>query len=239
MNADKSQFRMFVRFTGETKTYKSELEQFMNEPWVEQFIMVHHTGDSEDPHDHLHFMVIAYRSYDTITNYMKKIQSLKKLKKQYRTERMGDTDEDYANVGSYLFNTKNGNVATYVMSKGISEDIIVAWKHQANEITKAFTDKEMSRKREMKLNAKTSKKILSQIIEECRPAPQTLQIGPILEERIITMIVAKYNENLMKAPPRSSMTSMVLTCLSRWGYTQKVVEYYMKDFQSRDYNNAY
>lgn len=232
-------FRMFVRFTGNPNTYRREFEEFMNQTWVEEFIMVHHTGDEEEPHDHLHFMIIAKRGYDTITNNLKKIQEMKKLKKQYRTQQMGDAPEDYANVGSYLFNTKNGNVSTIVMTKGINEHQIKLWQSQAQEITKAFNDRELSRKREQKLNAKTCKKILSQIIEEGRPTSEDemrrFTMGGA-EQRIIEKIVKAYNDNLMKAPSRSSMTSMVLTVLSRWGYTHDVVKYYMKDFRSNEYN---
>lgn len=199
---------------------KSELPVlFVQNEFVTRAIAVSH--QSEETELHYHVLFSSDRKEDTIRNWFKsKIENYVKTKMSLKN--VTDTPEDWDTQAQYLFHTKHDNIARLVCQKNITEDYITLIKERAKAVTDDFEERRQERVKDGKKEMAISKKIMLQIIEECRPAPDT---SPQAED-IIREFVQRYNQNRLRMPSKGMMETLVLTVLARWGQVAAVVTHY-------------
>jgi len=96
------------------------------------YILVHHVTETENPHYHAY--VRSSVSQGNLSNYLKKEFGVSKSDYSCKT----CAPDRKLEFWSYLFNTKKGNVPTYVHSSGVPMLQINSARENANTIAKEF-----------------------------------------------------------------------------------------------------
>lgn len=212
-----------VRVTNRNRSPAVEevCKDFCKSQMVKQSLMVSH--DREGSELHYHILMICDRKEDTIRNYFKtKITAY--YKGQVALKQINDTQEDWIRSMAYLFHTKKGNESKEIMNKAIKETELYEAKSRAGNISDDF-EKRQKERNDKKL---TPKKIMLQIIEECRPGPG----DPLpLKHIVLQKYIEAYNKEDLKLPTRGSMEQIIITTYSRWGYVAEVVRWYENNLQ--------
>lgn len=186
------------------------------------FIFVLHTHTQYGARAHIHGVYQTILGKDTIRN---KIQSLTGLEgSEYCIQALkNDTEFDLKKAIQYLFHTKHGNVTRVLLHEGISPELVRECQEAAREVSEDFDAKKKKKKSDAKQEQITGKKIMLEVIEECRPDPQKAMPSPDI---IMKVLIEKFMKHQMRLPTTSSMDTTIMTIYANWGFTQFVMKCY-------------
>lgn len=186
------------------------------------FIFVLHTHTQYGARAHIHGVYQTILGKDTIRN---KIQSLTGLEgSEYCIQALkNDTEFDLKKAIQYLFHTKHGNVTRVLLQEGIPDEQVRECQEAAREVSEEFDAKKKKKKSDAKKDQITGKKIMLELIEECRPGFQEAMPSP---ELIMKKAIQKFIGYQMRLPTTSSIDTMIMTIYANWGYTDFVLKCY-------------
>lgn len=184
------------------------------------YIFVLHTHTQNGRFEHIHGVFQSILGKDTIRKSITKLTELDGSDYCLQTLKE-DTDEDLRKAIQYMFHHKHGNTPRQLLLEGIKESLLAECIEAAREISDDFEERKKKKKSDSKKEQITSKKIMLDIIEECRPG---ITDGIPSPYYVMKKLIDKYILNKMRLP--TSMDTLLLTIYANWGYTDFVLKCY-------------